>query len=145
MNYSAGMRRTALQLWNENYTREFELVDEILRPWVRERITEGIPAGRMLDHHSTAELLAKVAEWCLEYTKWRLGSDLPFFEDRPVERWGHRVPSERRPGVLFRVADHLEGQGEADRAWRLRRWGLLALLDEYGAEMGKPDEPPATQ
>ena len=52
-----------------------------------------------------------------------------------MESWAHVVPPERRPGVLFRVADHVEGQGETERAERLRLWALLVLLDEYASEM----------
>ena len=134
-NYFMGIRKMQRQLWAESYTREIQMVDEILRPWVRQRISEGVPAGEMLDHESAAALLADVARWCQEYSQWRIGSHLPFVEGYPVERWAHVVPPERRPGVLFRVADHVEGQGERERAERLRRWALLVLLDEYVSEM----------
>ena len=143
MNYRMGKLKMERRLWNESYNREIQLVDEILRPWVRRRIAEGVPAGEMLGHDSAAELLAGVAQWCQEYTRWRIGSHLPFVEGYPVESWAHGVPAERRPGVLFRVADYVEGRGEVERAWRLRRWALLVLLDEYASEMSQPKDPPA--
>lgn len=135
MDYFMGMRKMQRRLWNESYTREIQVVDEILRPWFRQRIAEGVPAGEMLGHESAAALLAAVAQWCREYARWRIGSNLPFIEGHPVECWAHAVPPERRPGVLFRVADHVVGQGETERAERLRRWALLVLLDEYVSEM----------
>ena len=133
------------RLWNESYNREIEMVDEILLPWVRQRIAEGVRAGEMLGHESAAELLADVARWCREYAQWRIGSNLPFVEGHPVERWAHLVPPERRPGLLFRVADHVGGQGEVERAERLRRWALLVLLDEYASEMGQSQGHPGAQ
>ena len=135
MNYIMGKLRMERQLWHESYNREIQLVDEILRPWVRRRIAEGVPVGEMLEHDSAAALLAGVAQWCREFARWRIGSNLPFIEGYPVESWAHVVPPERRPGVLFRVADHVEGQGETERAERLRLWALLVLLDEYASEM----------
>ena len=137
MDYFMGRRAMERRLWAESYTREIEMVDEILRPWVRQRISEGVLADTMLEHESAAALLADVARWCQEYAQWRIGSHLPFVEGHPVERWAHVVPPERRPGLLFRVADHVEGQGETERARRLRRWGLLVLLAEYISEMSQ--------
>ena len=142
MDYFMGMRKMQRQLWAESYTREIQMVDEILRPCVRQRISEGVPAGEMLEHESAAALLADVAQWCREYEQWRIGSNLPFVEGYPVESWAHVVPQERRPGVLFRVADYVEGQGEVERAWRLRRWALLVLLHEYASEMSQSQDPP---
>ena len=103
MNYLMGMRKMQRRLWNESYDREVQMVDEILRPWFRRHISEGIPAGEMLDHESAAALLADVAQWCLEYARWRIGSGLAFVEGYPVESWACVVPPERRPGVLFRA------------------------------------------
>ena len=97
----------------------------------------------MTERESAAALLADVAQWRREYERWRIGSNLPLVKGYPVESCAHGVPSERRPGVLFRVADYVEGQGEAERAWRLRRWALLVLLDEYVSEMSHPKDPPA--
>ena len=145
MNYLMGKREMERRLWHESYTREIQMVDEILRPWVRRRISESVLADAMLEHESAAALLADVAEWCLEYARWRIGSHLPFVEGYPVESWAHEVPPERRPGVLFRVADHVGSQGETERAERLRRWALLVLLDEYASEMGQPQDPPGAQ
>ena len=85
MNYIMGKLRMERRLWNESYNREIQLVDEILRPWVRRRIAEGVPVGEMLEHKSAAALLAGVAQWCREYAKWRIGSGLPFVEGYPVE------------------------------------------------------------
>ena len=138
MNYLMGKLWMEQRLWNESYTREIQMVDEILRPWVRQRVSEGARADEMLEHESAAALLADVARWCREYANWRIGSNLPFVEGHPVASWAHVVPPERRPGVLFRVADHIEGLGETERAWRLRRW---ALLDEYASEMEQTKEP----
>ena len=141
MDYFMGMREMERRLWAESYAREIEMVDEILRPWVRQRISEGVPADEMLDHKSAATLLADVTRWCQEYARWRIGSHLPFIEGHPVESWAHVVPPERRPGLLFRVADHVGGQGEVERAERLRRWAVLVLLDEYDSEIGQPKDP----
>lgn len=143
MNYFLGRRKMERRLWNESYNREIQMVDEILRPWVRRRISEGVPGDEMLGHESAAALLADVAQWCREYAQWRIGSNLPFVEGYPVESWAHAVPPERRPGVLFRVADYAHGQGEVQRAWRLRRWALLVLLGEYASEMSQSQDPPA--
>ena len=143
MDYFMGKRQMERRLWGESYNREVQMVDEILRPWVRQRISGGVPADEMLNHESAAELLASVSQWCREYAKWRIGSNLPFIEGYPVESWAHVVPPERRPGVLFRVADHVEEQGETERAERLRRWALLVLLDEYASEMSQLKDPPA--
>ena len=143
LNYFTGKQHTERRLWNESYNREVQMVDEILRPWVRRRIAEGVPVGEMLGHESAAALLAGVAQWRREFARWRIESNLPFIEGYPVESWAHVVPPERRPGVLFRVADHVEGQGETERAERLRQWALLVLLDEYASEMGQPQDPPA--
>ena len=143
MNCFMGKRNMERGFWSESYTREVQMVDENLRPWVRQRISEGVPAGGMLGHESAAALLAGVAQWCREYARWRIGSNLPFVEGYPVESWVHVVPPERRPGVLFRVAGHVEGQGETERAERLRRWALLVLLDEYASEKSQPKDPPA--
>ena len=145
MNYFMGRRKMERRLWHESYDREVQLVDEILRPWFRRLVSEGVPAGEMLDHESAAALLDGVAQWCRDYTRWRIGSNMPFIEGHPVESWARVVPPERRPGVLFRVADHVEGQGETERAGRLRRWALLVLLDEYASEMGQPQDRPSAQ
>ena len=145
MDYFMGMREMERRLWHESYDREIELVDEILRPWVRQRISEGVRAGEMLEHESAATLLADVARWCQEYAQWRIGSHLPFVEGHPVERWAHLVPPERRPGLLFLVADHVGGQGEVERAERLRRWAVLVLLDEYASETGHSQDHPGAQ
>ena len=145
MNYLMGKLSMERRLWAESYTREIELVDDILRPWVRQRISEGVPADEMLEHESASALLADVARWCQEYARWRIGSHLPFVEGHPVERWAHLVPPERRPGLLFRVADHVGGQGEVERAERLRRRAVLVLLDEYAAEMSQPQDHPGAQ
>lgn len=142
MNYFMGKRNMERRLWTESYNREIQMVDDILRPWVRQCISEGVPDGEMLGHESAAALLAGVAQWCREYARWRVGSNLPFVEGYPVESWAHVVPPERRPGVLFRVADHVEGQGETERAERLRRWGLLVLLDECVSEMRQSQDLP---
>ena len=88
----------------------------------------------MLGHESVSALLANVAQWCREYTRWRKECGLAFIEGYPVEDWAHVVPPERRPGVLFLVADYVEGQGEVERAERLRRWALRSLTDEYAGE-----------
>ena len=143
MNYFMGRREMERRLWSESYTREIQMVDEILRPWVRQHISEGVSADEMLDHESAAALLASVAQWCQEYARWRIGSNLPFIKGHPVEGWAHVAPPERRPGLLFRVADYVEGQGETEQAWRLRRWALLVLLDEYASEMSQSQDPPA--
>ena len=63
----------------------------------------------------------------------------------PCKAGARVVPPERRPGLLFRVANHVEGQGEKERAWRLRRWALLVLLDEYADETGQSQDRPATE
>ena len=102
MDYFMGKLRIERRLWNESYTREIQMVDEILRPWVRQRISEGVRAGEMLEHESAAALLADVARWCREYAQWRIGSHLPFVESYPVESWarrGRRRGTQARPAV----------------------------------------------
>ena len=143
MNFAMGKPMAERRLWNESHTREIQMVDEILRPWARQLVSEGVPFGEMLNHESAAALLADVAQWCREYTRWRAGSGLPFVEGHPVKSWAHVVPPERRSGLLFRVANHVESQGEAWQAWRLRRWALLVLLNEHADETGQFQEPPA--
>ena len=61
MNYFQGRLRMERRLWNESHTREPQMVDEILRPWVRQRISEGVAAGEMLGHESAAALLDEYA------------------------------------------------------------------------------------
>ena len=111
-----------------------QLVEDVLEPWVKRRIADGIPADEMLSHESAAELLDAVAQWCREYTRWREECGLAFVEGYPVESWAGQVPAERRAAVLFRIADHVHGQGEVERAGRLRRWAVQSLTDEYAGE-----------
>lgn len=85
MDYFMGMREMERQLWAESYDREIQMVDEILRPWVRQRISEGVLADAMLDHESAAALLADVARWCQEYSRWRKECGLAFINGYPVE------------------------------------------------------------
>ena len=120
MNFAMGMPVADRRLWAGSHNREIRPVDEILRPWARQRVSQGVSAGEMLEHESAAALLASVAQWRREYARWRAGSGLPFIRGHPVEGRAHMVPPERRPGLLFRVANHTEGQGETERAWRLR-------------------------
>ena len=121
-------------LWAESRDREMQLVEDALEPWVKQRIADGIPADEMLNHDSAPELLDAVARWCREYTRWREECGLAFVEGYPVEEWAGQVPAERRAAVLFRIADHIHGQGEVERAWRLRRWAVRSLTDEYTGE-----------
>lgn len=41
---------------------------------------------------------------------------------------------ERRAAVLFHIAGHIHGQSEVERAWRLHRWAVRSLMDEYAGE-----------
>lgn len=122
------------RLWAESRERELQLVDGLLAPWVKRLVADGVPEDEMLDHGSAPELLDAVAQWCREYVRWREECGLAFIEGYPVESWAGQVPSERRAAVLFRVANHVHGQGEVERAWRLRRWAVRSLLDEYAGE-----------
>ena len=122
------------RLWAESREREHQLVDDVLGPWVSQRIADGIPAAEMLDHGSAAEMLGAVARWCREYARWREECGLAFINGYPVEGWAGQVPGERRAAVLFRIADHIHGLGEVDRAWMLRRWAVQSLTDEYAGE-----------
>ena len=79
-------------------------------------------------------MLDAVAQWCREYTRWREECGLAFIEDFPVESWAGQVPRGRRAAVLFRIANHVHGKGEVERAWRLRRRVVRSLLDEYEGE-----------
>ena len=121
-------------LWAESRDREMQLVEEALEPWVKQRIADGIPADEMLNHDSVPELLEAVARWCRDYTQWREECGLAFVEGYPVEDWAGQVPAERRAAVLFRIADHVHGQGEVERALLLRRWAVRSLTDEYARE-----------
>ena len=121
-------------LWAESRDQEMQLVEDALEPWVKQRIADGIPADEMLNHDSVPELLDAVARWCRDYTRWREECGLAFVEGYPVEEWAGQVPAERRAAVLFRIADHIHGQGEVERAWRLRRWAVRSLVNEYTGE-----------
>ena len=136
IHMDAGRARLAREarLWAESREREWQLVDDLLAPWARRLIADGFPADEMLEHESAPGLLAAVAEWCREYVRWREQCGLAFIEGHPVESWAGQVPAGRRAAVLFRIADHVHGQGEADRAWRLRRWAVRSLLEEYPGE-----------
>ena len=101
---------------------------------MKRHVADGVPADEMLEHDSAPELLDAVAQWCREYARWREGCGLAFIEGYPVESWAGQVPRERRAAVLFRVANHVHGQGEVERAWRLRRWAVQSLPDEYAGE-----------
>ena len=109
-------------------------VDDVLAPWVKRRMADGTPAEEMLEHDPAADLLDAVAQWCREYTRWREECGLAFIEGYPVEDWAGQVPAERRAAVLFRIANHVHGQGEVERAGRLRRWAVQSLVDEYARE-----------
>ena len=117
-------------LWAEAWQRETEMFDEILAPWGYRMLDAGVPVEEMLDHESAAALLDGVAQWCDRYARWREEIGLPFVEGHPIEAWGGRLPLEGRAAVLFRVANHLHGQGEVERAGRLRQWGVRALVYE---------------
>ena len=97
-------------------------------------VADGVPADEMLEHDSVPEILDAVAQWCREYTEWREECGLAFIESYPVESWAGQVPREWRAAVLFRIANHVHGQGEVERAGRLRRWAVQSLLDEYAGE-----------
>lgn len=133
---NAGKARLAKErrLWAESREREHQLVDDVLAPWIRQRIADRVPADEMLEHDSAAEFLEAVVLWCREYARWREECGLAFIEGYPVEGWAGQIPAERRAAVLFRIADHIHGQGEVERAWKLRRWGVRSLLDEYAGE-----------
>ena len=122
------------RLWAESREREHQLVDDVLGPWVRERIADGVPADEMLNHDSVPELLDAVAQWCRDYTRWREEYGLAFINGYPVEGWAGQVPAERRAAVLFRIANHIHGRGEVERAWRLRRWAVRSLTDEHAGD-----------
>ena len=81
----------------------------------------------MLADDSAAGLLDAVAQWCERYSRWREEIGLPFIEGHPVESWAGLVPLERQAAVLFRVANHVLSQGQVERAWRLRQWGVRSL------------------
>ena len=121
-------------LWVVSGQFEAEMLDEILAPWGYRLLDAGVPVEEMLDHDSAPELLDAVAQWCEWYARWRVNIGLPFVEGHPVEDWGELVPIERRAAVLFRVASHLHGQGETERARRLRQWGVRALVAELQGE-----------
>lgn len=80
------------------------------------------------------ETLDALARQCRDYTRSREECGLAFIEGYPVEDWSGQVPAGRRAAVLFRIADHIHGSGEVDRVWRLRRWTVQSLLDEYTKE-----------
>lgn len=122
------------RLWAESREWEYRLVGQVLEPWIRRLIAEGIPTEEMLEQDSTREMLEAVGRWCRDYAQWRERCGLAFINGHPVESWAGQVPAERRAAVLFRIADHLHGEGEVERAWRLRRWAVQSLLEEYAVE-----------
>ena len=134
MNAARARFERERRLWAESRERELALVDETLAPWVKQLIADGVPPDEMLEHHSAPELLEAVTQWCREYTRWREECGLAFIDGYPVESWAGQVPPERRAAVLFRIATHVHGQGEVERARRLRRWAVQSLLDEYAGE-----------
>ena len=134
MNVHRARLDREMRLWAESREREMQLVEDALEPWIRQRMADGIPADEMLEHESAAELLEAVARWCREYARWREECGLAFVEGYPVEDWAGQVPAERRAAVLFRIADYVHGQGEVERAWRLRQWGVQSLVNEYAGE-----------
>ena len=121
-------------LWAESRDREMQLLEDVLEPWVKQRIADGTPSDEMLNHDSAEELLDAVARWCRDYTQWREECGLAFVEGYPAEEWAGQVPAERRAAVLFRISHHIHGQGEVERAWRLRQWAVRSLTDEYAGE-----------
>ena len=122
------------RLWAESRERELQLVDDLLAPWVKRLVADGVPVDEMLEHHSAPELLDAVSQWCREYARWREECGLAFIEGYPVESWAGQVLAGRRAAVLFRIANHVHGQGEVERTWRLRQWAVRSLLDEYAKE-----------
>lgn len=122
------------RLWAESREREMQLLEDVLGPWVKQRIADGIPADEMLNHDSVPELLDAVARWCRDYTQWHEECGLAFVEGYPVEEWAGQVPAERRAAVLFRIADHIHRHGEVERTWQLRRWAVRSLVDECARE-----------
>lgn len=121
-------------LWAESREREYRLVDQVIAPWLSQRIAGGTPLESMMDHPAADELIEAVDRWCEEYAQWRQDSGLAFVNGYPVEDWAPLVPEERRAAVLFRVANHLEKQGEPERADNLRRWGLRSLAEHRNSE-----------
>ena len=117
-------------LWAEAWQREVEMLDEVLAPWGYRMLDAGVPVEEMLEHESAVELLDAVAKWGECYARWRVDIGLPFVEGLPVEDWAGLVPLERRAAVLFRVANHVFGQGQVERAKGLRQWGVRALVEE---------------
>ena len=51
------------RLWAESREREMQLLEDVLEPWVKQRIADGTPADEMLNHDSAPELLDAVAWW----------------------------------------------------------------------------------
>lgn len=117
------------KLWAESRQKEFQLVDDVLTPWMKLRNAEGIPTDQLLTHPAAAELLEAVDTWCREYEQWRHDTGMAFINSYPVEDWGDQVQPERRAATLLRVAHHLQRQGEDDRATRTRQWGIKSLRD----------------
>ena len=75
------------RLWASSREREMQLVDDVLAPWIKQRIADGTPAEEMLSHESAVEMLDTVAQWCREYAQWREECGLSFVEGHPVEEW----------------------------------------------------------
>ena len=40
------------RLWAESRERELQLVDDVLAPWIKQLIADGVPADEMLSHGS---------------------------------------------------------------------------------------------
>ena len=73
-------------------------------------------------------------QWCREYARWREECGLAFIEGYPVESWAGQAPPERRAAALFRIAGHVHGQAEVERARRLRWRAVRLLLEEHAGE-----------
>lgn len=61
MNHLMGKLEMERHLWNESRTRDFQMVDFIIHPPARQRVSEGVPAHGMPRRGSAAALPLRVA------------------------------------------------------------------------------------
>ena len=102
-----------------------------LAPEVKRLLVEGIPADRMLEHDSVPDLLYEVSEWGRDYARWHEECGIALTLGYTVETWDGQIPVERRAAVLLRISNQNQGQAEVKLAWRLCRWAIQSLMDEY--------------
>ena len=137
MNFAMGKLMAERRLWADSHNREIQMVDEILRPGSGSASPKAFPPGRCsitnlrrrcwrMSHSGAGNTPGGASGAVCPSSRaipWKLGPHGP--AGAQAERAVPRREPRREPG-------------EREQAWRLRRWALLVLLDEYTHETGNP-------